>query len=326
MKSAVRLFAILSGLTLVGVLGFRVIEGAPWLDCLYMTVITLTTVGYSETIDLSANGKIFVVCYLGIGTGVFLYSIVQLGELVLRAELRSWLERRRKHTAMKSLEDHFIVCGIGRMGKTICRQLAERNLPFVVIEKDEEAVAECKKENWNWVNGDATDDRVLEEAGLKRARGLAAVLGSDSDNLYIVMSARLVCPKLLILARAEDDSGVYKMEKAGANRVISLYSTGASKIVQLLASPKVEDFIELIKDRDHQMDLAEVHMCERTRYVGQTLAESDLRSRGLIVIGIRRQDGESLMPPPSSARIEEGDALIALGARQAIRDLIDALE
>ena len=306
MKGLLHLVGILVALIVVGTVGFRLIEGASWLDSVYMTVITLTTVGYREVFELTDPGKVFVMLFLAAGIGVFLYSVAQIGEFVVRAEMMPWLERRRKDTAMKSLEGHFIVCGFGRMGHRICSQLAARDLPFVVVERSEEALGECRESSWNWVLGDATDERVLGEAGIERARGIATVLGSDADNLYIVLSARLLRGDVLILARAGDEGAAEKMKRAGADRVVSLYATGATKIVQLLSSPNVEEFIELISDKGREMNLAEIHVTAKAPYSGRTLAESNLRDRGLMVVGIRRAGGELLMPPPSTAAIASG--------------------
>ena len=317
----IRILALLGGLTLVGTLGLWLIEGWSFLDSLYMTVITLTTVGYSETKPLSDAGRIFIMGYLVVGIGVFFYGVATLGEIIVRSQFTDWLGKRKMDTKLKTMKDHYIVCGLGRMGESICQQLEARKLPFVVIERSQSAL-ERADPNWQCLVGDATEDQVLEQAGLERSRGLAAVLGTDADNLYIVLTARLARAELLILARAADDRAVEKMEKAGANRVVSLYKTGASKIVQLLSRPNVEDFIEIAAGTGQEIDLAEIHVANSAGYCGKTLADSDLRDRGIIVVRIRRRDGQVLMPPPSTARIEAGDSLLALGRREVVHELI----
>lgn len=324
MNNILRISALLALLTLAGTLGFYFIE-SDWslLDALYMTVITLTTVGYGEVHRLSTAGRVFVMIYLAAGLGVFLFGVVQLGELVVRAQLRNWMDRHRMDTALKTLENHFIVCGFGRMGTMVCRQLAARKVPFLAVDRDEAALKECREEGWPWLVGDATDDRTLLAAGIERARSLATVLGSDADNLFVVLSARLLSRDLQILARADDEKGAAKMEKAGASRVVSLYTTGATKITQLMVSPKLEDFIETFTAGGPELDLAEVQVDPGTGYAGKALAETDFRRRGIMIVGIRCAGGELLLPPPSSTVIRAGDVLIVLGKAGAIRELLE---
>ncbi len=322
MKGITRLLAMLLALTIVGATGLCWIEGWSFFDSLYATVVTLTTVGFGDFAPKTVAGRAFIMLYLVSGIGVFVYGIASFGEVLVQAQFRTWLGKRRLDTALKTLSDHFIVCGFGRMGESVCRQLRAKGLPFVVVERAEDVVEECIENEWPSLVGDATDDRILQAAGIERARGLAAVLGNDADNLFIVLSARLARPDMLILARAGDDKAVKKMEKAGADRVVSLYTTGATKIVQLLASPNVEDFIEIAIGDGREIDLAEFQVSEKADYAGQSLAETNLSSRGIIVVSICRSDGEILMPPPGSAVLQPGDSLIALGRRDVIDGLI----
>lgn len=323
MGPLVRTVALLATLPILGALGFHFIEGWNLLDSVYMAVTTITTVGFQEVHPLSAAGRVFVIVYLIAGLGAFLFAVVQVGEIIVRAELRDWLGRRRMGIELKSMKDHFIVCGCGRMGRTVCRQLAARKLPFVAIDRDEAALADGQREGWPWLVGDATDDRTLQAAGIDRARGLAAVLSTDADNLYVVLSARLLSRDLRILSRASDEKSVAKMEKAGANRVISLYATGAAKMAQLLTNPNVEDFMEVVTGEGSEVDLAEIHVTRQASYVGRTLAQTDFGPRGVIVVGIRRPSGELLLPPPSTAVIQPDDCLIVLGKAAAIAELIE---
>lgn len=311
-------------LTAVGTLGFQLVEGWGFIDSLYMTIITLTTVGYKEIHPLSPAGQLFVIGFLVLGLGVFLYGIVQLGEMVVRTELRVWLGRRKMENVLRSLRDHFVVCGFGRMGESVCRQLAASSLPFVVIEREGDRLDACREEGWQWLAGDATDDRILLAAGLERARGLATALGSDADNLYVVLSARLLSPRLQILARASDPHDGEKMRKAGADGVISPYQAGAVKMFQLLTNPHVENFIEVVTTAGTEMDLAEVTVDESSPHAERLLSDTDFSARGVIVVGIQRKDGTLLMPPPGSARIRPGDLLVVLGRAESVRELIES--
>jgi len=323
MGKIARLIALLAALPLIGAGGFVLVEGWSFFDALYMAVITLTTVGFREVHELSAAGRVFTMVFLVTALGVFFYGVVQLGELVVRAELSDWLRRRRMHAALKSMKDHMIVCGFGRMGRVLCRHLAAKGLCFVALDRDEAALADCRDNGWPWLVGDATDDASLVAAGIERARGLAAVLADDSDNVYVVLSARLLNRNLQILARASDEKSVSKLQKAGADRVVSLYEASATKMAQLLASPNLEDFMEIFTGGGSELDLAEIRVTPGSPYAGTALDKTDFRERGVIVVGIRRGDGELILPPPSSMTIEPEDSLIAVGKARAIAELVE---
>jgi voltage-gated potassium channel len=308
---------------LAGTTGFRFFSGGSWLDCLYMAVTTMTTVGYGEIVPLGPAGRGFVIVYLIVAFGVVSYSAFQIGQWVFSAEMRHLIERRRMQKEIQQLKDHYIVCGLGRMGRTICRYLRERGKPFVTIDHNEtRARTVCDAEGWLYIVGDATDDRLLNEAGIQRARALATVLPTDADNVYVILSARLLASKLEIIARASGDSAAVKMEKAGANRVVSPYSTGAHKIARFMLNPNIEDFLEIADQRGQNLELADVQIAPDSPYVGRKLMETDLRELGVIVVGIRRQNGERLMPPPGSALIEPGDCLFAFGSTSAVNKMI----
>jgi voltage-gated potassium channel len=315
---------VLALLPIIGMLGFHWIEGWGYFDSLYMSVITLSTVGFREVHTLSPAGRGFVIVYLVVGMGVFFYGIVQIGELIVRAELShwDWLGRRRMDMRLKSIEGHYIVCGAGRMGRAVCRHLHEKNHPFVVVDRDESAVEVCQQEGWMVIDGDATDDRSLVEAGVKRARGLAAVLSSDADNLYVVLSARLLAPKLQIISRATDEISAAKMQKAGADRVISLYHTGGMKMAQLLLKPDLEDFFEIFSHEGGELDLAEIHVAADDLFSGKRLEETDFSRMGVVIVGIRRAGGELILPPSGTTEIQVDDDLIAVGKSDAIARMI----
>lgn len=321
MKNLVQIGLLLTLLVLGGTCGFMYVEDWGFLDSLYMAVITITTVGYEEVHPLSHSGRIFVIAYLIVGLGLFFYGVVQIGEHVLRAELGDWWERRKMERTIKTLRDHYIICGAGRMGRVLSGQLRENGLPFVMVDIDEAAIERAVKEGWLSMRGDATDDHTLRDAGIERARGLAAVLPQDSDNIYVVLSARLISPQIQIIARAADEKAVAKLQKAGANRVVSLYSAAAAKMANFLIHPHVDQFLEVIGSERRELELAEIQIVSDSPYRGKTLAETDFTRRGIIIVGIRRPGGDLLLPPPSSAPIDAGDHLIALGRSEVIEEL-----
>ncbi|MCA8950050.1 MAG: potassium channel protein [Planctomycetes bacterium] len=322
MNQLLRVALVLAALTAGGTVAFMLIEGWSLLDSLYMAVITLTTVGYGETHPLSPAGRWFTIFYLVVGLGLFMHSVVSLGEVVVRAQLGQWIGRTRLAKAIKQMQNHFIVCGYGRFGRSLSEQLAARGMPFVVIEADPTAADGCLEKGWPIVVGDATDDSTLVEAGIDRARGIACTLPSDAANLYVVLSARLLRDDLQILSRATTEKDGEKLRRAGANRVISPYATGATKMAQLMANPRVEDLIEVVSTPGKELELAEVEVGANARYVGQPLSRSGLSGRGVMVVAIRRAAGDLLVPPAASDEIHVGDVLFAFGKADAIRALL----
>lgn len=323
MRYLITIASLLSTLMGIGTLGFRFFSGLNWIDSLYFSVITLTTVGFSDPPNLGPGGKLFVIFYLIIGLGVFSYSVFQVGAAIVNAELRKMFERRKMQKRIDEFRNHYIVCGLGRMGRTICSYLQERHKTFVVIERDAARAEKlCKELEWPYVLGDATDDEVLRQAGIERARSLASVLPTDADNVYVVLSARMLNSGLQIVARAGDDKAVEKIERAGASRVISPFSSGAVKIARIMISPAIEDFLEVAHHRGADWELADVQIGESSPYVGKQLKETDLREKGIIVIGINRAGGEQILGPPGTAEIRAGDSLFAFGSAAAVGRMV----
>lgn len=310
------------GLTCTGTVGFHLTTGSGWLESAYMAVITLTTVG-SRDGGQNSVAMVFTMLYLVGGLSIFTYSAFQLGQFVVNAELRRMWERRRMQREIRGLKCHYIVCGMGRMGTTICEFLAQRGRPFVVVDTFGEQVEEtCRERGWHVIEGDATDDAVLIDAGIERAKGLATVLPTDADNVYVVLTARMLSSTLQIVARASEPKAVVKLERAGATRVISPFSSGAIKMARFMLSPSVEDFLEITDSGGSELELADIQIDADSPYVGKPLMNTDLRDKGVMIIGIRRASGERLLPPAGSAVIEAGDSLFAFGSSDAVNAMI----
>lgn len=317
--------ALLLGFTAIGAIGFRITEGWDWLQCTYEAVIIMTTVGLSATqqAELQPATKMFIISYLLLGVGVVSYSIHQLGQHVMNLQWRVRREERLMEHALEQTSGHFIVCGYGRMGSTICQYLHQRRQPFVVIDSDAERIeAIARERGWKYLVGDATDDDVLRRAGIARAKALASTLPTDADNVYVVLSARLLNDRLMIIARASDEKAVQKMERAGATRVVSPFSSGAVRMARFMLHPAMEDFLEVSTGEGARFEIAEVQIGPQCPFLGRKLSETDLADKGVMIIGIRRADGEQLMPPPSSAVIQTGDNLFAFGSSSAVNEMI----
>lgn len=327
MQRFVKILIFLICLVSAGTMGFRLLEyGKPeatWLNCCYMAVTTLTTVGFGEVIPLSDSGRIFVMAYLLVGFSVFTYSAFTLGQLLVSNELQGLWEKRRMDHKIRGLQDHYLICGLGRMGETICRQLHERKRSFVVIDRDESRLlAIAKPQHWNYIVGDATDDEVLRHAGISHAKSLAAVLPTDADNVYVVLSARLLQEDLQIIARASEEKAAAKLILAGANRVVSPYTTAANKMARFMLNPNIEDFLDIADRNGKELELADVLISSQSPLIGRKLMDTNLRELGVMVVGIRRTDGERLMPPTADAEIRAGDCLFVFGSSDVVNKLV----
>ena len=322
-----KILMILFSLVMIGTIGFHVLEeGKPeatWINCTYMAVTTLTTVGFGEVIPLGEGGRLFVMCYLFLGFSTFTYSAFTLGQLIVSNELQGIWEKRRMDQAIRALQGHFLICGLGRMGSTICRQLHERKRPFLIIDHDESRLlTAARPHGWIYIVGDATDDEILKRAGIDRAKSLATVLPSDADNVYVVLSARLLSQNLQIIARASDEKAAAKLVQAGANRVVSPYATAASKMARFMLNPNIEDFLEIADHNGKELELADIHIGPNSDLIGKKLMESRLRELGVMVVGIRRATGERLMPPSGHNEIQTGDCLYVFGSSDIVNKLI----
>ncbi len=311
---------------LIGTAGFMWIEDWRFIDALYMAFITLSTIGYEVVKPLSDGGKLFVIVYVAIGLSVFVYSLTQIGEMAVGGELKRLLGGRIMNRQIKGLTDHFIICGMGRMGRSVALELHNKQHPFVVVEKDPIRVDHALQAGWRCIVGDATDDEVLQAAGLSKARCLATVLPNDADNLFTVMTARLMRKDLTIITRASNEKSVDKLKRAGATRIVSPYSTGAVKISQLMINPQLEEFIEIFGDQDLGIDLTIIHVDRRSILLGKTLKDLRLPDKEIMVIGLRR-DGQKLeLPPPLDVALKENDSLIAVGKSAAIQSIFGISE
>jgi len=318
------ILGLLSLLILAGMLGFRTIGGSSWMESLYLAVVTLTTLGSRDPASDNST-MVFTVLYLASGLGLFSYSLFSLGQSLLDEQVRIYWRRRQMLTRVEAMNDHHIVCGQGRMGLTICNHLAQCHQPFVVIDRDAEKLeATCRAHDWPYLVGDATDDENLMHAGIERAKSLASVLPSDSDNVYVVLSARMLNSDLQIVSRASGDKAIEKIERAGATRVISPFSSGGLQMARLMLNPSMEAFVDVAQTSDNDLGLVEFPVNAGSRYLGTTLSESKLGDRGVMVLGIIRRSGERLLPPTSSAIIEEGDTLFVFGKTTVVNEMMES--
>lgn len=306
---------VLVGLVVTfGTAGYMIIEGWSFLDSLYMTIITVATVGYREVGTPSTAGMWFTIILIISGVGTMLYALSTGAKVMLEGELREVFGRRRLEKRIKELKDHYVICGYGRMGKIIVKELRSKHVKFVVIEKNP-TIHEHEREEALILEGDATLDDILKEAGIDKARGLITVLPTDAENLYVVLSAKGINPDLFIVARAGEEGSEQKLLRAGADRVISPYHTGGLKIAHTVLKPAVVDFIEFAtKSGNIDLQIEEITVPEGSSLAGFTLDQCGIgRELGVIIVAIKRASGDMDFNPNFRTSIKPGDTLIVLG-------------
>lgn len=315
--------ALLAALLVAGSLGFVWLEGWSFFDALYMTVTTLSTVGYGEIHPLSRMGRAYNMVLILTGMGVLFYLVGSLARVLIEGEIKDALGKRQLLTRIKKLKDHYIICGFGRIGESIAHELKARGMPLVVIENNPDNLPRLESGGHFFVVGDATREEALLEAGIERAKGLVAVVHSDASNVYIVLTARSLNQNLYIVARAEDRAAEQKLLRAGANKVESPYHMGGQRMAHIILHPTVVTFLELAMKEGVEWSMEEVRVGQNSILQGVLLQDSGIRQKlDLILVAIKRADGEMLFNPSHDTPILAGDTLIALGMRKNL----DALE
>jgi voltage-gated potassium channel len=315
--------ALLLLIIAVGTLGYIEIEGWGVWDAFYMTIITVTTVGYREVHQLSWYGEAWTVGVLVLGVGAALYTFTLLATVVVEGGLPKRLQRRRLERMLETITDHFIICGYGRIGSIVAHQFLRQHVPFVVVERSPERLQRALDDGALGVEADASREDVLKRVGIDRARGLIAAVGTDAENVYAVLSARVLRPDLLIIGRAESEDATVKLKRAGADRVISPYQIGAMQIAQTALRPAVVDFFEIATSADNlELAIEEIAIGNGSRLADQSILSANLRQQfGVIVVGIQRKDGRMEFNPEPDTLIGAGDKLVVLGRPDSLKKL-----
>jgi len=316
-------FFVLAILASLGVAGYMGIEGWRFLDALYMTVITLSTTGFREVHELSDAGKTFTIFLIIVGVSVIGYIVGSLAQIMFEGQFQRIIGRKKVEKLVEALKDHYIICGFGRMGSLICKEFAAKPLRFLVVEKDPELIEKLKEERYLFLHGNATDDETLLKAGIRKAKGLISVVTSDTENVYITLTARGLNPDLFILSRAGEEGSEIKLKRAGASKVISPYLIGGNRMAQAILRPNVVDFIEIATGSDNlELQMEELRIPAGSRFIGENLVSAGFRKEtGVIIIGIKKSSGKMLFNPNPHSKIEAHDTLIFLGEPSAIQKL-----
>jgi voltage-gated potassium channel len=313
------LVAILAG----GTVGYMLIEGWNALDAFYMTVTTVATVGFGEVHPLSARGRMFTVALIFSGVGTAFYTATLVATIIVEGGLHRRLEQRRAARMLEHIKDHFIVCGYGRIGSIIAAELHQQGVPLAVIERDPERVRQAIDRGWLALEADASREEALAKAGIHRARGLITAVGTDAENVFTVLTARVMRPDLFIIARVESDDAEHKLRRAGADRVISPYQIGATQMVQTALRPAVVEFFHLATSSERlDLSMEQVHIKDDSPLANQTIVDAGIRQKfGVIVVGIKRAGGGMDFNPPPDAIMRSGDELVVLGRTESVKAL-----
>ena len=307
--------------TIIGMAGFHYIEGWTWFDGFYMVITTFSTIGYQEVHPLSHAGRVFNIALILAGVSLVFLGIGSLTQALLEFSLRSFFGRRKMERDIERLNDHYVICGAGRVGRSAARELARKPAPFVIIEQNETKAARFA-DDWLMHVGDATQESTLHQVHIERARGLVAATTTDATNLYIVLTARNLNPKLKIIARASEEDAEKHLVKAGADAVVSPYSFAGQRIAQSFLRPHVVSFLDTATTHlGMDLEIGEVQVRANSEFAGKTVGSSRIRQeRGVIILAIKREKGMHFNPAPDDV-IEPGDCLIAMGQPAQLRQL-----
>ncbi|MGI8989980.1 MAG: potassium channel family protein [Bryobacteraceae bacterium] len=318
------LVAALILLTLIGgTAGFCLIERYPPFDAFYMTLITITTVGYQEVHPLSRAGRIFNSFLILFGVSAMFFAVGAVTQTIIELELQDHFGKRRIRRMIGKMENHVIVCGFGRVGRNASDELRKEGVPFLVVERNEERVDRAIQSGMLAVLADSTRDETLREAGVARARGLIAALATDADNLFVLLSAKALNPRLTVVTRAAEEDAEQKFRRAGADTVFAPYSIAGHRLAQALIRPHVATFLDFTTN-NMGLDVAieQVRVAPATEFVSKTLREMQIRRElGVIVLAVRTSDGRMNFNPPAETEIRAGDFLIVMGEQPSLRNL-----
>lgn len=297
-----------------GSLGYYVLEKWSFLDSLYMTVITITTVGFGEVHKLNPPGKIFTILLVIAGVGFYGLAINAFIKIFLERNFRTIMEENRVREVLKKMKDHYIICGGGRMALAMAQELTYNQIPFVVIDNNPNAPVVKMEKTWVILRRDALQEETLLEAGINRSRGLASVLPTDADNLFVVLSARRLKPELRIETRISDESSRSKMLQAGANKVLSPYVIGGIQMARSFVEPEVDEFLDIMLDKSsYEFEMVVEHITPENKNRDQKIRNSDYRSRGFIIVGIKESHGRFLFAPDSDMKLRSGCEVLLIG-------------
>lgn len=318
---------ILIAVISLGTAGYVSLEGMGFFDAFYMTLITISTVGFGEIKPLSHGGRILTAFIIISGISVLTYTLGQVVKIFVEGELSQFLGRRKLEKQISNLIDHYIICGYGRIGKIISQELAADNIPFVVIEQNPDLVEILEQDRRLYINLDATTEDALIRSGIMKAKGIVTVVHSDANNVFITLTAKGLRPDIFILARSADEENQEKLVRAGANRVVCPYLMGGRRMFQVLKRPTVMDFIDTATmNTQLGLRMEEAVVSTKSSLLGKTLVESHIRQDfGVIIVAIKKPNGEMIFNPLPTEKLEGGDVIVVIGKEEDLKRMDSVL-
>jgi voltage-gated potassium channel len=310
-------FTLLFATITFGTISYHVVEDMSLFDSFYMTLITISTVGFSEVKPLTIYGRIITISIISTGITIGAYTIGTMVRMLIEGELRKTYGRRKLEKQISTLNDHYIICGYGRIGSLICKELQNHNIDFVVIDNDVSSIERIEKEKMYYLPMDATTEEALLKAGIMNAKGIVTAVQSDADNVFITLTAKGLRPDIFILSRASNEKNEVKLKRAGATRVVSPYLIGGRRMAQVLIRPTVVDFIDIAMMDEHLgLVMEEAKIREGSDMIGKSLVESNLRRDfGFIIVAIKKNSGEMIYNPQPHERLGANDVVVVLGKK-----------
>lgn len=329
-RAILLIVALLAVVLLTGTFGLAWIEGQTLFDSFYMALTTLTTVGYGELFPLSRAGRLFNAVLIISGVTVVFVAIGILGDVLIKLELGNYFGQRKVMRRIERISDHYIICGLGRVGRGVIKELKRHGAPCIAIDRSEKRVAWARDQGLPALVADATLDATLEQAAIHRAKGLVAAIGSDAENVYVTLSARVLNPDLLIASRATTEDAAQKLERAGAQTVFTPYTFIGHRLAQALLRPHVLSFLDVasaFESSKLDLEIEQVKVSPSSSNVDLTIEESNLQQRlGVIVLAVAKPGDEMKFNPSGATRIESGDVLVVMGERRKLEIIEHELE
>jgi len=318
---------MLVALVAFGTIGYYFFEDMPIFDAFYMTIITISTVGFSEIVPLTKVGRSITVVVIILGISVGTYTVGIIVQWLVGGELQKIFGRRKLQKQIADLRNHFIICGFGRIGHIICKELFEDSIKFVVIEKDAAAIEDLISLKYLCLEMDATNEDALLAGGIMNARGLVTAVNSDANNVFITLTAKGLRPDIFVLARASEERNEEKLLKAGATRVVSPYLIGARRMAHVLKRPTVVDFLDIATMGNHLgLIMEEAEVGQKSGFIGKNLIESRLRQEfGVIIVAIKKGSGQMVFNPAPTEKLEAGDVIVVIGQKGDLKRMREIL-
>jgi voltage-gated potassium channel len=320
-SSLVKAAILLAAVVLFGTIGYRILEGWSWFDAFYMTIMTITTVGGGEPRPLDLGGRWLTTGVVAVGFAVLAYTVLRIMAYMVEGRFETLVGQQRQRRRIARMQNHFILCGYGRVGREIANAFKEGATPFVVIDINEQSLQRAAEEGCTVVHGDAAESDTLRTAGVDRARGLVAAIDSDEKNIYVTLSARVLNPRLFIIARANWENAEEKLRLAGANRIISPYAIGGRRMASLAVRPTAIEFVDtVLSARNADLLLEDFAISESSQSRGKMISDLVPDSSTMIVLALKR-DGRMTLRPARDTRLEQGDEIVVAGPPEDMRSL-----